>query len=60
MGGSDEGEVFLSLEDDDLIAVPAATTQEVTPAPQTEQGVGEAFTPEVVDSTFVEDASGSF
>ena len=60
MGGSDEGEVFLSLEDDDLIAVPAATTQEVTPAPQTEQGVGEAFAPEVVDSTFVEDASGSF
>ena len=60
MGGSDEGEVFLSLEDDDLIAVPAATTQEVTLAPQIQQDAGEAFAPEVVDSTFVEDASGSF
>ena len=60
MVGSDEGEVFLSLEDDDLIAVPAATTQEVTLAPQTEQGADEALAPEIVDSTFVEDASGSF
>ena len=60
MGGSDEVEVFLSLEDDDLIAVPAATTQEVTLAPQIQQDAGEAFAPEVVDSTFVEDASGSF
>ncbi|RJU94203.1 MAG: cation-transporting P-type ATPase [Candidatus Poseidoniales archaeon] len=60
MVGSDEDEVFLSLEDDDLIAVPAATTQEVTLAPQTEQGADEAFAPEIVDSTFVEDASGSF
>ena len=60
MGGSDEGEVFLSLEDDDLIAVPAATTQEVTLAPQIQQDAAEASAPEVVDSTFVEDASGSF
>ena len=60
MGGSDEVEVFLSLEDDDLIAVPAATTQEVTLAPQIQQDADEAFAPEVVDSTFVEDASGSF
>ena len=60
MGGSDEGEVFLSLEDDDPIAVPAATTQEVTLAPQIQQDDAEAFAPEVVDSTFVEDASGSF
>ena len=60
MGGSDEVEVFLSLEDDDLIAVPAATTQEVTLAPQIQQDADEAFAPEVVDSTFIEDASGSF
>jgi Cd2+/Zn2+-exporting ATPase len=58
-GDDGHDDVFLSLEDDEPVPSPPAAIQTVapTPAPKQEEAVLDA---EVVDTTFVEEVSGSY
>ena len=60
MGGEDEAEVFLSLEDDEPVAAPEPPQENEVLTTEVEPEPAEVLDPEIVDSTFVEDASGSF
>ena len=60
MGGEDGVEVFLSLEDDEPVAAPEPPQENPVLAQEVEPEPTEVLDPEIVDPTFVEDASGSF
>ena len=60
MGGEDETEVFLSLEDEAPVAAPEPQQQKALLASKTDPEPAEVLDPEIVDATFVEDASGTF
>ena len=58
MGEDGEGEVFLSLEDDEPVS-PSPSTEEVVQTPETDEPLN-ILVPEMVDAIVVEDASGSY